>query len=154
MRGIETIKADNAAAARKAGAPPFARARTKTRRVPGAMNKTEKRYADFLEAARLRGEIVAWDFEAVTFVLVHKRGTVQGVRYTPDFRVITAEGYIDFHEVKGGGGLFTKDSRIKVKLAAEKNPWHHFYVVKPRAVKDGGGWLVEEYADPTNEETD
>ncbi len=41
---------------------------------PGRMNKTERAFADRLEAQRKAGEIVSWRFEAQKFRLTERRG--------------------------------------------------------------------------------
>lgn len=79
-----------------------------------AMNKTERRYADYLETRRLVGEIWRWDFEAVKLRLA------DSTFYTPDFRVILADGTEEFHEVKGH---WEDDARVKIKVAAEQHPY-------------------------------
>lgn len=87
------------------------------------MNKTEARYATLLEGLRLAGEIVDWQYEAITLKLG------PDCRYTPDFLVIVEASLdvhpkIEFHEVKGG---FTReDSLVKIKSASQQFPWFTF----------------------------
>jgi hypothetical protein len=79
-----------------------------------AMNKTERRYANHLEVRRLAGEVARWDFEPVKLRLAVL------TFYTPDFRVILADGIEEYHEVKGH---WEDDARVKIKVAAEQHPY-------------------------------
>ncbi len=98
------------------------------------MNKTEAAYSRQLEAKCATGEIVWWKFEALTMKLA------KDTRYTPDFVVMTRDGYLEFHEVKG---FFEDDAKVKVKVAAEMFPFT-FRLVRARAQKHGGGFEVVE----------
>lgn len=99
----------------------------------GQMNKTEAEYAQFLEAQKQGGKIKAYWFESYTLKLA------QDTRYTPDFMVMTNEGVMQFHEVKG---YWTDDAKVKVKVASDKFP-HQFVIVKKLSKKDGGGFSFE-----------
>ncbi|MDN8013563.1 hypothetical protein QZN08_03915 [Burkholderia multivorans] len=101
----------------------------------GAMNKTEQRYADHLEARKQAGEIVWYRFEGIKFRLA------DNTFYTPDFAVMLANGQLEAHEVKG---QWQDDARVKVKVAADQYPVR-FVAVKAAAAKDGGGWHTEEF---------
>lgn len=117
----------------------FAKGRL-TRRVPGAMSGTEKKYASQLEADKLAGVIVSYRFEAVKLRLADK------TFYTPDFYVLMPDGSIELREVKGSWNAPNQDmSRVKIKVAAEQFPEFVFVAVVPRRVKDGGGWSREEF---------
>lgn len=83
-----------------------------------AMNKTEAAYAAILEAKKMSGEILRYDFEPETFRLADK------TTYTPDFRVVRADLGVEFHEVKGG--FVREDAWIKLKIAAAWNPYRFF----------------------------
>lgn len=62
----------------------------------GELNATEAAYErEVLAPAKERGEVLAYWFEGVTFRIA------QDVRYTPDFLVHAADGYLEVHEVKG-----------------------------------------------------
>lgn len=78
--------------------PPEGRKPGKKRRE---MNKTEAEFSLLLEAQRRRGEIVAWQYEAITL----RWGTVDVLKYTPDFMIFDLiEGFdvkLRFIEVKG-----------------------------------------------------
>lgn len=84
---------------------------------PGEMNRTEAKYADYLEKQRLAGEIVKWGYEKLKLRLGQNWKTT----YTPDFLVITNDLEIEFHDCKGGGG-WEEDARVKIKVAAEQFP--------------------------------
>jgi len=84
------------------------------------MNKTETRYANYLENAKLQGTILAWAFEPVKFRLAKK------TFYTPDFMVITRD-QIQLHEVKG---FWRDDARVKIKVARETFPWFRWVAVQ------------------------
>lgn len=99
----------------------------------GAMNKTERAYADHLERLKWEGSILWYAFEAMTLKLA------DDTRYTPDFLVMAATGQLEAHEVKG---FWKDDARVKIKVAAEKFPFR-FIAVKVKAKKDGGGWAYE-----------
>ncbi len=79
----------------------------------GTMNKTERRYADWLAT---RGG--CWRYEPVTLRLA------PGVRYTPDFVVWDANGRLSFVEIKGG--FVRDDARVKFLLARKLFPEFKF----------------------------
>lgn len=108
------------------------------RHQPGVMNQTETQYAEGLEARKLAGEIIKWEFESVTFKLA------PDCRYTPDFEVLLADHTIEFVDAKGGGPMDEK-SRVKAKCAAEKFPEFMFVIEQKQAKKNGGGWKREEF---------
>lgn len=121
--------------------PPFAAPTAKQAmqalgRLPtGAMNKTERSYAGRLDQMKYAGKILWYGFEAIKLRLA------DNTFYTPDFAVMAADGVIELHEVKG---FWTDDARVKIKVAADKFPFR-FMAMKPRAMKAGGGWEVEEF---------
>lgn len=89
----------------------------------GEMNKTEKRYADHLEALKTSGDVLWWSFEPMNLRLGAK------CFYAVDFLVLLKNGQIEAHEVKG---YWTDDALVKIKVAAEKFP---FRFVAARWVK-------------------
>jgi len=114
------------------------RLRGQKRRDPGSMTATEKRYSLVLESMRLSGEIERWDFEPERLVLG------RDLIYQPDFRVITADMAVEFHEVKPNGWKFIPNqanSRTKIIVAAEVHPYV-FKLAVERAKKAGGGFEV------------
>lgn len=106
------------------------------RHKPGEMNQTETAYADGLQARKLAGEVIDFQFEAVTFKLA------TDCRYTPDFAIWLADGSMEFVDAKGGGPMDEK-SRVKCKVAAEKFPQFTFVIEQKQAKKHGGGWKRE-----------
>ena len=100
----------------------------------GRMNKTESRYADYLEMRRRSGEIVWFRFEGMKLRLA------DNTFYTADFAVKTADGALEFHEVKG---FMTDDGAVKLKVAAEQYPFR-FLLVRSQLAKHGGGWDIRE----------
>jgi hypothetical protein len=96
------------------------------------MNKTERRRAEELQAMKLRGEIVAWWFGAVTFKLA------DDTRYTPDFLVQECDGSLRCEEIKG---FWRDDAKVKTKVFARCFPFP--LVVLKKAAK-GHGWAITE----------
>jgi hypothetical protein len=116
------------------------------------MNKTEARYAKYLELMVKAGEITAWRFEEMTFKLA------PDCRLTPDFfivneweapndiwvRDITIADTKGFKRKKNGADGFwiEEDSRVKLKLAARLWPWFRWCIVFP---KSNGEWEEVEF---------
>ena len=96
------------------------------------MNKTEARYAEHLERLKLAGEILWYQYEAVTLKLA------DDTRYTPDFMVLLANGELEAHEVKG---FWRDDARVKIKVAARLFPFRFIAVSMPK----GGIWVTESF---------
>src|ERR1043165_7037431 len=63
--------------------------------VEGKMNKWEQSYKLHLQNLQMTGEISWFMFEAFSFRLAG------GTWYRPDFIVVTADGKMQVHEVKG-----------------------------------------------------
>ncbi|QBQ56537.1 DUF1064 domain-containing protein [Nitrosococcus wardiae] len=99
------------------------------------MNKTEKRYAQILEAKRKAGEIKDWKFESINLQLSKpdKAAKQKGTYYRTDFIVIT--DCIEIHEVKGG--FIMEDADLKFKIAREMYPWFRFVMMQYKK----GNWL-------------
>lgn len=115
-------------------APVAVKAKARQPKQRGRMNKTEARYADLLEAKRQAGEIASWRYEAVQLRLADR------TTYTPDFWVVTADGTVQCHEVKGSWSApHQEDARVKLKMAAEV--WRELQFVA--AVVDKGGFALE-----------
>lgn len=122
-------------AAKSAAVKPKARARAKP--TPGTMNKLEAQYADHLAAMLATGEIQWWAFEPMKLRLADR------TFYTPDFGVVTRDGFIECHETKG---FWEDDARVKIKVAAETYWWLTFRGIKKLAAKHGGGWEIETFS--------
>lgn len=101
----------------------------------GAMNVTERRYAEHLDMRRRAGAVAWFRFEGMKFRLA------EGTFYTPDFAVMLASGELECHEVKG---FWEDDARVKVKVVAEQYPLR-FIAVTAKTKKAGGGWAIEEF---------
>lgn len=101
----------------------------------GAMNKTEAAYDQHLALLQHAGEILWRKFEGLKLRLA------DNTFYTPDFAVMTADGVIECHEVKG---FWQDDARAKIKIAADMYPFR-FIAIKVRAKKAGGGWEMEAF---------
>lgn len=77
----------------------------------------EENYARYLEWLKGVGEIQDWEHEPDTFWF---DGIKRGVRsYLPDFKVITARGETEYHEVKG---WMDSKSKTKIKRMAKYHP--------------------------------
>lgn len=77
----------------------------------------EANYARYLNWLMAQGKIVAWRFEAKTFVFPGiKRGCIT---YTPDFEVTECGGEIRYHEIKG---WMDKKSKTKLKRMKKYYP--------------------------------
>ena len=107
----------------------------KGRMKAGELNETEKKYRDYLESERARGEIQAWWFESVRLKIAD-----HVCWYCPDFMVLTKEGFIELHEVKGSPKFFADDAKVKTKACATNYPFR-MLVVYPTG--SGGGKYQE-----------
>ncbi|TAI99824.1 DUF1064 domain-containing protein [Pectobacterium versatile] len=101
----------------------------------GQMNKTEAAYSQHLEIMKQAGKVLWYRFEGVKLRLA------DSTFYSPDFAVMLSDGTLEMHEVKG---FWQDDARVKIKVAADMYPFR-FIGIKPRPVKAGGGWQVEEF---------
>ena len=82
------------------------------------MNKTEARYADYLDALKCMGVLLWYAFETVKLRLA------DDMTYTPDFVILWADGGMSFVDVKAywakkGKPGITEDSLAKMKMAGE-----------------------------------
>lgn len=107
----------------------------KGRMKAGVMNKTEADYASLLKLRKHANEITWYAFEAMTFKLA------PDTRYTPDFIVLTREGYLEAHEVKVKA-IFRDDAKAKIKIAASMFPIK-FVIAYAQPKKAGGGFQIE-----------
>lgn len=87
------------------------------------MNKTEKEYLGYLEGKIIESSLLWCEFEGVKLRLA------DNTFFTPDFFVMTAEGELQAHEVKG---YMMDDANVKIKCAAEKYPFRFFVVRKAK----------------------
>lgn len=100
----------------------------------GSLNKTEARFAAYLESEKAAGRIIWYKFEAVKLRLADK------TFYTADFFALNDKSELVVYEVKGARAIFADDARVKTKCAAEAFPFA-FFVVYPNK---SGGWDIEE----------
>lgn len=85
----------------------------------GIDSSYELHYLEILQQKKHKGEIQ--DFHL-------KPGSLRlgaNCHYEPDFLVISADGVVEFHEVKGNT-RFAQKSLVKVKVAAHQFPWFTF----------------------------
>ena len=110
------------------------RARARTKRKPGEMNRLETDWAAILEARRIAGEIVKWWYEPVSMRLAAK-----GAWYKPDFMVIDSDGFVEFHETKG---FMREAANVRLKVVADLYPHFLFRLIYRIPKKAGGGFNV------------
>jgi hypothetical protein len=101
------------------------------RKVAGVPNRTEGRYSEELEVARLDGLIVSYAYEPTALVL--SAVNALPCSYTPDYGVTLPDGSVEYHEVKGKH--MWEDSWIKFKWAVNAFPQHTFAMARQR--RDG-----------------
>lgn|SRR6185312_662761 len=106
----------------------FALGRLKT----GEMNKTEFAYDAHLWSLRHFGQVLWHKFEGIKLRLADK------TFLTVDFAVLSSDGFLEMHEVKG---FWEDDARVKIKVAASIYPFK-FIAVRKRK----GGWDREEFS--------
>lgn len=97
----------------------------------GKMNKTEAAYAGYLEASKIAGDVLWYEFEPMNLRLADK------CFYQVDFLVMMKSGQLECHEVKG---YWTDDALVKIKTAAEKFPFRFISVILKK-----GEWDVREF---------
>lgn len=100
-------------------------------------SKWEEIYYNKLLGMAANGEIASVEYEPVTFKLAPR------TTYTPDFLIVMPDGKIQIHEVKG---FAREDAIVKFKVAAAKNPWAVFVMI--RKVKDSWKELYRFNDDP------
>ena len=98
------------------------------------MNSLEAAYERVLRRRKLVGEVIWYDFEGITLKLA------DDTRFTPDFPVLLASGFLEMHETKG---RMREDAWLKLKMAAKGFPFR-FFVIKLQSKKLGGGWVTTE----------
>jgi hypothetical protein len=106
-------------------------------RTPGraeGMNKLEADYAQALKMKALRKAILWWAWQPIKIRLA------DNTFYEVDFLVMTAEGLIEVHEVKGH---WEDDARVKIKVAAQMLPFRFLAITHTK----GDGWQVEVIAE-------
>jgi len=109
--------------------PPIAPRATVKR--PEFDSKLEEAYWRHLADLQAQGAIHSFALKP------EKLRLADGSYYTPDFRVITNEGFVQFHETKG---FMREAARVRLLVAAELHPYP-FFLVK----KSGASFTVERY---------
>ena len=115
------------------------------KKEPG-MNRTEKRFSEYLELQRQVGEIVWWAFEGISFKIGER------CYYTPDFNVMRSSCELWIFDVKGTQSKRNKagevyetdytedDARVKLAACATLYPLQFFVTYL-----DGtGNWICKE----------
>lgn len=115
---------------------PMQHYQAKGRLKEGQLNKTEKRYKDYLEAEKHAGRIKCYWFESLKVKIADG-----ACWYTPDFLVMRPDGTLEFHEVKACPRMFMDDAKVKVKATATNYPFK-MIVVYPKKTH---GWECVEY---------
>ncbi len=112
----------------------------------GVMNKTEAAFRDEFILPLVAAEVVTWwEYELCSYALTLGKPTPDDKRrihYTPDFHLLH-HSYMHIYEVKGTG-ITPEASLMRVKLLADKVPYHVFIATRRRQ-RDGGGFKIEEY---------
>lgn len=116
-------------------------------RVAGAMSKTERRYSQYLDVQKLRGEIHDYWFESLRVKLA------ANTFYLIDFFVQRPDGTFEIHETKGtrkrklkSGAVIEQawseeDANVKLKVsAALYNAFPHYRVF---FASKTGEWILE-----------
>lgn len=99
---------------------------------PGDMNKTEARYAAYLQGCCQAGTVHRWWFEAVKLRVAYDDSWI-----VIDFMIQLPDGTIEFHDVKGGPT--EEDATQKEKVVADLFP---FRIVEARW--KGNKWILKE----------
>ena len=86
----------------------------------GRMNKTEALYAELLEAQRLAGNVIEWEFEPGPLLLSPKQGTIPATRYWRDFRAVMKSGVVMAIEVKAGRDRM-RESQVNYRAMVERH---------------------------------
>lgn len=96
--------------------------------------KTEESFGRILEARKLRGEIISYQYEGVTL------RWSDGTRYTPDFLVVMAIADSSHHRivfVETKGGHIFPGAKRRFKEARDHCPWADFEMWQRKA----GQWI-------------
>lgn len=101
------------------------------------MNKTEAEYDAILRTQLYTGQILWYKFEGIKLALAGNTSL------TVDFALMRADGVLEFHDAKGGRGVYMEDAKVKMKVATSMYPFR-FFVAFKRKKSEGGGFEVEE----------
>ena len=93
-------------------------------------------YANYLDALKMAGKVLAWQYEPLSFRLADKdKGQVW---YKPDFLVEYPDGTFTLDEVKG---FMRTADRIRLLVCASKFSWFRFRLVTRKKKSDP--WTIE-----------
>ena len=106
---------------------PIAQAGANPKRNDPYKSKWERLYAAELNDAMRAGEVLAWEYEAVTFRLARSRDGKRGASYTPDFLVVHKDGRLEFVEVKG---FMREAARVRFVTARDRFPWFDWRMIR------------------------
>ena len=109
--------------------PTKAPARAARSDLGGYRNKWEREYARHLGLLQQAGRIAWWAYESVKLRLA------DGAWYMPDFCVLTPDGFVEFHEIKG----YAREAwKVRHKVAVDRfGTAFAFRVISKRA----GRWI-------------
>lgn len=98
------------------------KAKGKTKPRERGMNKTERRYSEYLDSELRAQRILYWGYECMKVRLADE------CTWTPDFLVMDADGVITLVDTKAWWSSskkvgVTDDSLVKMKVAAEAYPF-------------------------------
>lgn len=115
-------------------APVKAKATRIDRVTPPYKSKWEEQYAGVLEQLRAEGQILWYKYEGLRFKLA------TGAMYSPDFPVVTADGTLEIHEVKG---QWREAAKVRWKIVREQFPFV-FKLVQKGKGRNAGFIVTEE----------
>lgn len=110
-----------------------ARATRVDRVRPTYKSKWEEQYAAVLELRKAAGEVLWYKYEGLRFKLAN------GAMYSPDFPLVTADGTLEIHEVKG---QWREAAKVRWKIVREQFPFVFRLVQKGKG--RNAGWIVTE----------
>lgn len=109
---------------------------------PNGQNKTEARYAQYLELQKRAGTVAWFRFEGITLKLAHD------TRLTLDFAVMLPDGTLELHDCKvirrGDSKAHVEDdAAVKMRVAAETFP----FVIRTVWPLPSGAWGSKTYGE-------
>ena len=90
------------------------RATRADRLLPPYKSKWEAQYAAVLESLKTAGRILWYRYEGLRLRLA------EGALFSPDFAVVTADGTLELHEVKG---QWREAAKVRWRIAKENYPF-------------------------------
>ena len=96
----------------------------------------ERDYALYLDALKMAGKVLVWQYEPLSFRLADK--DIGQVWYKPDFLVEYPDGTFTLDEVKG---FMRAPDRIRLLVCASRFSWFRFRLVTRKKKSDP--WTIE-----------